>query len=122
MMDDCLVLIGDERFLEIWDLAERVCLKKLYMNVIAPIMSLSTVMVEDLRCLAIGLGDANPEIWVYRTDNWKIYACATAHTRGVTKLAQTKQWLISGSLDGNVCLYSLQPFEHFHTSPHISSI
>ena len=90
MMDDYLILIGDERFLEIWDLAERVCVKKLYLNTLAPVMSLAILMVDDLRCLAVSFGDLNPEIWVYRTDNWKVHGCTNSHTRGVTKIIQAK--------------------------------
>ena len=122
MMDDFLVLVGEERFIEIWDLPEMTCIKRLYMNVMAPIMSLSTLHIGDLRCLAVGFGDANPEIWVYRTDNWKVYGCTMSHMRGVTKLLQVREWMLSGSLDGNVCLYNTQPFSHLHSCPHISPI
>ena len=92
------------------------------MNVIAPVMTLATLLIDDLRCLAIGFGDINPQIWIYRTDNWKVYGCTNAHTRGVTKIIQAKDWMLSGSLDGNVCLYNTQPFSHIHNCPHISSI
>lgn len=121
-MEDYLILIGDERFIEIWDLSERICLKKLYMPVLAPITSLATIRIQDLNCLAVGFGDANPEIWIYRTDNWKIYGCSLNHTREITKIIQVKNWMFSGALDGNVCIYSIEPFFHNHTCPHISFI
>lgn len=70
MLDDYLILLGDERFIEIWALEERICLKKLYLSVIAPIMSVASISIEGLRCLAVGFGDASPEIWIYRTDTW----------------------------------------------------
>ena len=92
------------------------------MSVLAPITSMTTMKTQNLNLLAFGFGDANPEIWIYRTDNWKLHGCNLSHTRAVTKIIQAKEWLLSGSVDGNVCIYSSQPFNQLHTCPHISSI
>lgn len=76
------------------------------MDVVAPIQTIATLSINELRCLGFGFGDANPDIWIYRTDNWKVHGCNLTHTRGITKIIQVKDWIISGSLDGNVCIYN----------------
>jgi hypothetical protein len=60
------------------------------MSVMAPITTLAIIYINDLQCLAVGFGEASPEIWVYRTDNWKVHGCNLTHTRSVTKLLQAK--------------------------------
>jgi hypothetical protein len=87
-----------------------------------PVSTIGTFIIDDLLYLAIGFDDLNPEIWVYRTDNWQIYGCTRSHTRSVTKIIQAGRWMLSGSIDGNVCLYELNPFRNIHTCPHISSV
>jgi hypothetical protein len=77
---------------------------------------------ENVLCLALGFGDQNPEIRIYRTDNWQLYACTRSHTRSVTKIITARLWLLSGSIDGNLCIYNTDPFKNIHSCPHISSI
>ncbi len=75
-------------YLEIWDLEYRFCMKKLYLDVIAPVTCLGIIRLGDLNCLAIGFGDQRPEIDIYRTDDWSKYGCNLAHTRRITKILQ----------------------------------
>lgn len=60
------------------------------MDVLAPISYLGVLQISDAKYLAIGFGDLNPSIWIYRTDNWQIHGCASSHTRAVTKIIQAK--------------------------------
>jgi hypothetical protein len=92
------------------------------MEIIAPISCLSVINIGDLQCLGVGFGEGNPEIWIYRSDNWRGYGSSLSHTRSVTKLVQADDLLISGSLDGSVCLHSLSPFTQLQSCPHISSV
>lgn len=78
--------------------------------------------MESLTSLAVGFGDASPQIWLFRSDNWGRYGCSLAHTRTVTRLVQAGEWLVSGSVDGNLCLHSLAPLRQLQSSPHISSV
>lgn len=92
------------------------------MEIVAPVNCLSVVHIGELQCLALGFGDGNPEIWIYRTDSWKGYGCSLSHTRSVTKLVQAHNLLISGSLDGSVCLHSLLPLKLLQSYQHTSAI
>lgn len=92
------------------------------MDVLSSITCLGMVRLGDLNCLAIGFGDQRPEINIYRTDNWSKYGCNLAHTRSVSKIIQVNDLIFSGGIDGNICVYSSEPFKHLNSCPHISSI
>lgn len=122
MMGDFLVLVGDEAFLEVWDLQYKTCIHKLYLDNLAPVSCLGVIRMQDLTCLAVGFGDHKPEVTLYRSDNWRKAGCNLSHTRTVTKIVQAGNVILSGSLDGNVCVYTIEPFREISSCPHISSV
>lgn len=54
--------------------------------------------------------------------NWSLCSQNITHTRQISKLTQYNQYLISGSVDGVVCLHSFLPIKTLCDYQHLSGI
>ena len=123
MVNDSLaMMISDSRCIELWDLKNKLCIKRFYAEVMSTI-SCAIIFHSRTNYLTLGFGDEVPKIVSYRMDNWQRFASNISHTKEISKLIQYEnKHLISSSSDGNICIHEFCHLKTFYQSPHISSV
>lgn len=85
---ETILCIGDNNFIEIWDILDKFCVKKFHIDVPAKISTATVIKHSKNSKLFVGFSDDSPMIMSYRLDSWKNSVCNVTHTRQITKIIQ----------------------------------
>ena len=117
-----LMCIGNENTVEIWDIMDNFCRKKIYIEIPSQISTAIVFKEGNFRYLVLGFTDSDPSIVSYRLDSFSPTSLNVTHTKQITKLLQFNKLLISGSSDGTLCVHTFNPIKTVVSAPHISGI
>ena len=114
--------IGDENIIEVWDILENYCSRKVCIDIPASISTAIVFHKDGYNYLVLGFGDNDPSIVSYRLDTWTALSMNVTNTKQITKLLQFNNLLVSGSANGTLCVSTFNPIKTFFSAPHISGI